>query len=139
MIESDWQHSGDCTNGCIYRSSGFSCGIFNCDALMVFPFYSNTRSIVFPSHNVAGPCCSCHTVCQVYSVSSPLCTRSIVFPSLCVLGLQYSLYAVYSVHVVPFTLFTRSIVFPPHCVLGCLLYTSPSPRDAHRSRMPSSA
>ena len=23
--------------------------------------------------------------------------------------------------------------------LGCLLYTSPSPRDAHKSRMPSSA
>ena len=26
-----------------------------------------------------------------------------------------------------------------HDVLGCLLYTSPSPRDAHESRMPSSA
>ena len=25
------------------------------------------------------------------------------------------------------------------CVGGCLLYTSPSPRDAHESRMPSSA
>ena len=24
-------------------------------------------------------------------------------------------------------------------VMGCLLYTSPSPRDAHESRMPSSA
>ena len=24
-------------------------------------------------------------------------------------------------------------------VIGCLLYTSPSPRDAHESRMPSSA
>ena len=81
------------------------------------PFPLCTRSIV-PSHNVAGPCCSFHTVCQVYSVSSPLCTRSIVFPSHCVLGLQYSLSAVYLVHVVPFTLFTRSIVFPPHCVLG---------------------
>ena len=27
----------------------------------------------------------------------------------------------------------------PVCVLGCLLYTSPSPRDRTRSRMPSSA
>ena len=25
------------------------------------------------------------------------------------------------------------------CVISCLLYTSPSPRDAHESRMPSSA
>ena len=25
------------------------------------------------------------------------------------------------------------------CVCACLLYTSPSPRDAHESRMPSSA
>ena len=25
------------------------------------------------------------------------------------------------------------------CILSCLLYTSPSPRDAHESRMPSSA
>ena len=25
------------------------------------------------------------------------------------------------------------------CVWGCLLYTSPSPRDVHKSRMPSSA
>ena len=25
------------------------------------------------------------------------------------------------------------------CVCGCLLYTSPSPRDRQRSRMPSSA
>ena len=28
---------------------------------------------------------------------------------------------------------------PPHLVADCLLYTSPSPRDAHESRMPSSA
>ena len=30
---------------------------------------------------------------------------------------------------------------PEHVILpyGCLLYTSPSPRDAHESRMPSSA
>ena len=27
----------------------------------------------------------------------------------------------------------------PSCLLFCLLYTSPSPRDAHESRMPSSA
>ena len=27
----------------------------------------------------------------------------------------------------------------PWSVLACLLYTSPSPRDAHESRMPSSA
>ena len=26
-----------------------------------------------------------------------------------------------------------------YCAVTCLLYTSPSPRDAHRSRMPSSA
>ena len=26
-----------------------------------------------------------------------------------------------------------------HRVVSCLLYTSPSPRDAHESRMPSSA
>ena len=29
--------------------------------------------------------------------------------------------------------------FPPHPHRGCLLYTSPSPRDRTRSRMPSSA
>ena len=27
----------------------------------------------------------------------------------------------------------------PHFLIGCLLYTSPSPRDRTRSRMPSSA
>ena len=26
-----------------------------------------------------------------------------------------------------------------NCYMGCLLYTSPSPRDAHESRMPASA
>ena len=30
-------------------------------------------------------------------------------------------------------------VFPPNGITGCLLYTSPSPRDRHASRMPSSA
>ena len=29
--------------------------------------------------------------------------------------------------------------FNVHTLCGCLLYTSPSPRDAHESRMPSSA
>ena len=29
--------------------------------------------------------------------------------------------------------------FPPHPHRGCLLYTSPSPRDRQKSRMPSSA
>ena len=29
--------------------------------------------------------------------------------------------------------------YPLKHVMGCLLYTSPSPRDAHESRMPSSA
>ena len=28
---------------------------------------------------------------------------------------------------------------PKGTIKGCLLYTSPSPRDAHESRMPSSA
>ena len=31
----------------------------------------------------------------------------------------------------------RSTIYPQF--VGCLLYTSPSPRDAHESRMPSSA
>eukprot|EP00656_Telonema_subtile_P056143 TRINITY_DN8907_c0_g5_i3.p2 TRINITY_DN8907_c0_g5~~TRINITY_DN8907_c0_g5_i3.p2 ORF type:complete len:105 (+),score=5.27 TRINITY_DN8907_c0_g5_i3:130-444(+) len=34
---------------------------------------------------------------------------------------------------------SRSIGFPVLCVDTCLLYTSPSPRDRTRSRMPSSA
>ena len=33
--------------------------------------------------------------------------------------------------------FGKSGYFMPHCI--CLLYTSPSPRDRTRSRMPSSA
>ena len=33
---------------------------------------------------------------------------------------------------------TRTNISISHC-MGCLLYTSPSPRDAHESRMPSSA
>ena len=33
----------------------------------------------------------------------------------------------------------RSVLIWLHEVLGCLLYTSPSPRDAQESRMPSSA
>ena len=33
--------------------------------------------------------------------------------------------------------FARDIVLIKHC--GCLLYTSPSPRDRQKSRMPSSA
>ena len=33
----------------------------------------------------------------------------------------------------------KSIGFPSSCVYYCLLYTSPSPRDRTRSRMPSSA
>ena len=37
-------------------------------------------------------------------------------------------------------LFLKSEVLPEiTIVLGCLLYTSPSPRDMRRSRMPSSA
>ena len=34
------------------------------------------------------------------------------------------------------TITTQSL---PEGTVGCLLYTSPSPRDAHESRMPSSA
>ena len=33
----------------------------------------------------------------------------------------------------------EAIVFDSDCREGCLLYTSPSPRDRTRSRMPSSA
>ena len=40
-------------------------------------------------------------------------------------------------------LFTESVMKPDHdlrgCAYNCLLYTSPSPRDRTRSRMPSSA
>ena len=32
-----------------------------------------------------------------------------------------------------------AVIFGSDGVEGCLLYTSPSPRDAHESRMPSSA
>ena len=32
-----------------------------------------------------------------------------------------------------------SLPGPAACITACLLYTSPSPRDAHESRMPSSA
>ena len=32
-----------------------------------------------------------------------------------------------------------ALVFNPPPIMGCLLYTSPSPRDRTRSRMPSSA
>ena len=35
--------------------------------------------------------------------------------------------------------FTRDNVIDSYCVKSCLLYTSPSPRDATLSRMPSSA
>ena len=34
---------------------------------------------------------------------------------------------------------TRNAVIGKAHRMGCLLYTSPSPRDAHESRMPSSA
>ena len=30
-------------------------------------------------------------------------------------------------------------IYITYCIINCLLYTSPSPRDKHRSRMPSSA
>ncbi|GAB5783871.1 hypothetical protein JMUB7526_28680 [Staphylococcus aureus] len=33
----------------------------------------------------------------------------------------------------------RPALFDPAPLYGCLLYTSPSPRDMRRSRMPSSA
>ena len=33
----------------------------------------------------------------------------------------------------------NGVVVDPWALLDCLLYTSPSPRDAHESRMPSSA
>ena len=36
-------------------------------------------------------------------------------------------------------LIARTIIFPVGVLSDCLLYTSPSPRDRTRSRMPSSA
>ena len=38
-----------------------------------------------------------------------------------------------------YRLLTEEIDFPPEDIIFCLLYTSPSPRDRTRSRMPSSA
>ena len=40
---------------------------------------------------------------------------------------------------VPFGELVEQGIIPPGAVLTCLLYTSPSPRDATLSRMPSSA
>eukprot|EP00828_Plagiopyla_frontata_P011708 TRINITY_DN16504_c0_g1_i1.p1 TRINITY_DN16504_c0_g1~~TRINITY_DN16504_c0_g1_i1.p1 ORF type:complete len:109 (-),score=16.03 TRINITY_DN16504_c0_g1_i1:35-361(-) len=33
----------------------------------------------------------------------------------------------------------KNIYYPPELIMNCLLYTSPSPRDRQKSRMPSSA
>ena len=38
-----------------------------------------------------------------------------------------------------FIMEARGLTCPPIVVSGCLLYTSPSPRDRQKSRMPSSA
>ena len=35
--------------------------------------------------------------------------------------------------------YIAGVYYPDKTRVGCLLYTSPSPRDAHESRMPSSA
>ena len=53
--------------------------------------------------------------------------------------LQFALTALYHFLFVPLTLGLSILVAIMETVYVCLLYTSPSPRDRQKSRMPSSA
>ena len=58
------------------------------------------------------------------------------------IGIKTSLIAINPVNSEPIPIWVASYVLDEYgtgAVMGCLLYTSPSPRDNGRSRMPSSA
>ena len=84
-----------------------------------------------PLHIPAAFALHSRCICSAFAPHS-LCTRSALDPHSLSIS---SAFAVIRCH----SLSTRALDLHSPCTQGCLLYTSPSPRDRTRSRMPSSA